>query len=98
MSDLVGAERGQVPQTDVHKYVQYSQLHVACQADTMLTPYLVVVGGCFAKLGWGGLTICFCPPSSSNHQSHNEIRDVKGNTAGTRSVTGKAAEALVLPL
>lgn len=43
MSDLVGAERGQVPQTDVHKYVQYSQLHVACQADTMLTPYFVKV-------------------------------------------------------
>lgn len=34
MNDLAGAETDQVPETDVHKYVQYSQLHVACQPDT----------------------------------------------------------------
>lgn len=54
MSDLVGAERGQVPQTDVHKYVQHSQLHVACQADTMLTPNLVKVVVLLNWVGGGG--------------------------------------------
>lgn len=63
MSDLVGAERDQVPQTDVHKYVQYAQLYVMCQADTMLTPYLVKVVVLLNRVG-GGWTICFCPPST----------------------------------
>lgn len=59
MSDVVGAERGQVPQTDVHKYVQYSQLNVACLADTMLTPYLVKVVVLLNWVGGGGVDNLF---------------------------------------